>query len=276
MNTNTICALIVFYTLVVPSVVTSQVTMDMEVLGGVTLNGKNNNYSDETYSFELKNGFSYGLGFDIWLPKDYGISFGFRHSKSTARNTLNYPDGFMVSSHSFSSGKLEDRIFYFGMKKRFFIDAHQSLCFTPHLGFSYNPFIFDNEDMSYIESFEFDNYTQVESRSTYSRFHSSNVGKSQGYLGSFGGRLGVGIEKNIPNVGTFSLSAIYTVDLRKSVDRNLYVYQFSTVSDNSTGAQQTFFYQNDDSRNISRNFLLIELGFKMPGSILLSKGKGSN
>ncbi|MFK7786560.1 MAG: hypothetical protein AB8B56_15680 [Crocinitomicaceae bacterium] len=256
--------------LLLPTIASSQVSMDMEVLGGVTINGNNNNYSDGTYSFELKDGVSYGLGFDIWFPKDFGLSFGYRLSQSATRNSINYPQGFIIGSSGALGGVLKDRIFYIGAKKQFFLDTKRSWSVIPHLGFSYNPFFFDSEDREYNAVSEYNTTTVIDDHYVYNRFNKT----SEKYLGSFGGRIGVGIEKEINNIGTFSLGVVYTMDLTKSVDRILYVQKYSSQIETSTGVvEQSFVYSNINTEEIRRNYLLIEVGFKMPCSILLSKGK---
>lgn len=60
---------IVILLLIISKIYFSQVTMNLDLLGVMTLNGNKYNYNDDTYNFKLQNGFSREIGFDIWFPK---------------------------------------------------------------------------------------------------------------------------------------------------------------------------------------------------------------
>ena len=164
-----------------PNLVISQLTMDLELLGGMTFNGNKYDYSDDSYSFKLKNGPSFGLGMDIWTPKDYSFSFGYRLSQSNARSTIDYPDGFRLVKESMRSGVLKDYIFYLGVKKKFYLG--ESFSVIPFVGLYYNLFIFDSMDRKIDHTLEENGATYVEFRNFYTRFN--NVGskflRSTGY-----------------------------------------------------------------------------------------------
>lgn len=249
---------------------TSQITMDIELLGGITLNGNKYDYSDDTYNFQLKNGSSYGLGFDIWFPKEYALSFGYRLSQSVTRSTINYPEGFRTSQTSFPNGVLKDRIFYLGLKKKFHLGNTFSL--TPFTGLYYNSFFFDNEDREGLVVVERENQVFFENKNFHARFNN----RGSMFYGALGAQLGIGISKKIPKVGSFSLNMSYSIDFRRSVEQSVYAFAHNVVSNIETGEiEHTNYYYNYESRNLARNFIQIEVGFKMPCSILLSKKKAN-
>lgn len=260
--------LLILSFLILPKLGTSQVTMDIELLGGITLNGNKYDYSDDSYSFELKDGASYGIGFDIWFQKKYSLSFGYRQSQSGTRSTFIYPAGFPTGARSFSNGVLKDRIFYLGVKKKF--DLGKAFSLIPLISLYYNPFFFDNEELKYSSTVQVGNTSFSETSNFYARFNGSGK-KSYGALGA---RIGIGIEKEIPNIGSFSLNIKYNIDMLRSVDRIVYAYNNAVLTNSGTGSvEQTNYYYNFESQRFARNLLQIEVGFKMPCSILLSKGK---
>ena len=45
----------------------------------MTFNGKGYDMSDGRYSFNLQNGYNYGIGFDLWFKNNFGLSWGYSH-----------------------------------------------------------------------------------------------------------------------------------------------------------------------------------------------------
>lgn len=240
--------------------------MDLELLGGVTFNGNKYNYSDDSYSFQLKNGSSLGIGFDIWTRKEYSISFGYRFSKSSTRSTLVYPEGFRLGGESFPTGVLKDRVFYLGTKKRFYLGETVSI--MPFVGLYYNLFFFDNEERNIDHTLEENGSTYVEYRNVYARFN--NVGSK--FYGALGTKFGIGIEKKIANIGSFSLNVSYNWDMLRKVQHSIYATAYDAVYQEETGWNENLI-SHSQSQRFGRNLVQIELGFKMPCSILLGKVK---
>jgi hypothetical protein len=254
---------------------TAQLKMDMELLGGTIINGSKYNYQDDTHEFELKDGFSYGLGFDLWFPCEYSISFGLIHSLSVARTTMNYPD-FSPSYKSIRRyiGTLEDRMFYLGTKKKFHIGPTTSL--SPFLGFYYDFYSFDNEDMEKTEIIVQTQNSRLyyEAHHYYARFNSSNDGENN-LWGALGCRAGLTLEQDVGRIGKFSLNVYYGID-SKRMNRSIYTYYNYYETDLSTGQELiSYSYYNLENQLFRRNMFQIELGFKMPCSMEFGKNKNA-
>lgn len=256
--------LILLLLFIAPKLGMSQSTMDIELLGGITFNGNKYNYSNNSYDFKLKNGSSFGLELDIWTPKNYSVSFGYRLSQSSTRSTIVYPEGFRLSKESFSNGVLKDRVFYFGLKKK--VSLGEAFSVLPFVGLYYNLFFFENEEKKAEHTIDSEGSTYVEYRNIYARFN--NVGSK--FYGAIGTRIGIGLEKEITNIGNFSLNLSYNWDMLRKVKHSIYVATYDAVFQEDSGWAENY-YNNDQSRRFGRNMLQIEIGFKMPCSILLAK-----
>ena len=248
----------------------AQLKMDIEILGGAIINGSKYNYQDDTHEFELKDGFSYGLGFDLWLPSEYSISFGFTRSQSVARTTMNHPSSSSIpgyySSRSYL-GSLNDRIFYLGTKKKFHIGNTTSL--SPLLGFYYDFYSFDKEDREASGTVVQNNRLYHESYHYYARFNSSG----NKFWGAFGGRAGLTLEQEVGRIGKLSLNVSYGIDFKK-LNRIIYTYYNYSDTDLITGqVENSYSYNNHENQTFRRNLFQIELGFKMPCSMEFGKNK---
>ena len=245
---------------------TAQVKLDIELNSGLILNGKTYDHIDEETSFDLKNGYSYGLGFDLWIKNNWAISFGYSLGQSRAIFKTNYPEGFRFLSRGHSAGVLKDRIFYLGGKKSFSIGEATSI--EPFLGIYYNPFFFETDDMrtTYIteqqgiQFYEYDHH--------YARF---NAGDSK-LFGAYGGRLGLTIAQSVGNIGTFSLSMAYSLDATQNLRQVIFTetnYQIWNTA--SSTIEDEFYHFEYENIQRGRHLWQIELGFKMPCSVLLGK-----
>jgi len=242
----------------------SQVKLDLEFLAGMTLNLNRFDYEDAEYKFDLKNGYSYGVGFDLWLPNEFSISFGYVFSESSARSQYNWP--YSVSAIGFGLGTLRDRIFYLGTKKKIYISHTTKL--IPFVGIYYDPIFFESTDREYSYFEEFDDYQYYEEIHNYTRFNPA----ISGFHGALGGRIGFGIEKEIENIGRFSLHITYSIDFLKNVSHLTYASYYNYTVDPEEGElTPTSYYSHYTSERIGRNLLQVEFGFKMPCSMLFDK-----
>jgi len=252
----------------------AQLKMDMELLGGAIINGSKYNYQDDTHGFELKDGFSYGLGFDLWFPCEYSISFGLIRSQSVARTTMNLPSfstpGLYTTTRLYI-GSLIDRTFYLGTKKKFHIGNTTSL--SPFLGIYYDFYSFDSNDREASVTLTQNNRLYHEAYYYYARFNRSSWGENK-LWGALGGRAGLTLEQDVGRIGKLSLNVSYGIDFMR-MNRSTYANYYYSETDLSTGQELiSYSYSNNENQIFRRNLLQIELGFKMPCSMEFGKSKG--
>lgn len=245
----------------------AQLTLDIELLGGALINSKKYNYSDENYAFNVKNGILRGIGFDLNISYQYALSLTYLKSSTVTRSKINFPEESRLSQSNSTAGILNDNIVQLGIKRKFQLE--NNFQFIPFVGLYYNNFLFDNEDRKYTSTLHESEMTYMEDRDIYARFNNSHNSSNHFFYGAFGTSLGLGIEKTFPSVGRFSLNVGYNIDLLRKVEQVIHasIYDFSV---NNTDNTTTVYYHSVyEKRELARNTLHIELGFKMPCSILL-------
>ncbi|MFT6245933.1 MAG: hypothetical protein ACJA0U_000617 [Salibacteraceae bacterium] len=242
----------------------SQIKLDIELVSGYIINGKTYDFSENATNFDLTNGFTYGLGFDLWLKEDWSLSFGFSLGQSRAQIKRTFSGEFKgITSSGGNVGTLKDRVFYLGVKKNILIGNSTSI--QPFLGLYYNPFFFDSQDIKYSVYSNDADFDYFESEDLYARF---NMGNSA-LQGSFGGRIGMGISQKVRNIGVFSLSMSYSLDLAKNLDQKINANSHYIKWDGVSSTYDYEYYNNTyETFERGRHLWQVEVGFKMPCSIL--------
>ena len=242
----------------------SQAKLDIELLAGTTINGSKYDFSNDRYEFKLRDGFSRGIGFDIWFNNDYSISFGFNHSNSKTRSSFYYTNN---SEMSTMSGNLIDRIIYLGTKKR--LNIGKKTAIIPFLGIIANAYSYDSKDIERKTTVQNTNFEEEELETfSYVRFNNSNPL----FYGSFGTKFGTSLEQNLGNWGKVSLNISYSLATLKDVEhsKDTYINEISTDPTTNISTLNTQ-YQLNKRQQFRRNLLQIEVGFKMPCSIRSNK-----
>lgn len=240
----------------------SQITMDMELKGAYTINGPKYLFSDGAVFFDLNNGFTYGVNFDLRFAPTVALSFGHLYSQSstTLRQT------FRRSGFDHASGSLKDRIFDLGIKK-YFPAKKYGLSLAAFVGVFGNFYFFENNDIQVNSSATTADYYNIVQSNSSVRFNKlANL--------AIGPKLGFYIEKNFERIGRLIVGVSYGFELTNGVDRVISADMFESEKDLATGEVTVFL---DDNRTITntltRNPFMIEIGFRMPGAMILKEKK---
>jgi hypothetical protein len=239
----------------------AQVTMDLELKAAYTINGPKYLFSDNVVFFDLNDGFAYGVNFDLRFKPTVALSFGhiYSQSSSTLRHT------FSQSGFDHNSGVLKDRIFDLGIKKYFPLKRGISL--AAFVGIFTNFYKFEHQDISVNSSITTTTtFNSIESDS-YVRFNKLTNA-------AIGPKLGFYFEKNFSRIGRFIIGISYGFELTKGVERviSAEIYEF----EKDLGTNQYTELLNEDkyiTHELTRNPFMIEIGFRMPGAMILKEKK---
>ena len=245
----------------------AQAKLDIELKTGLLLNGRHLDIIDDDLGFDLRNGFSYGIGFDLWWNEKWATSFGYSLGQSFASFRTRFPEGHPISAMQRTVGVLKDRLFYLTVKRSQDITPSTSVALSA--GLYYNPYFFDSDDIDYNAK-----YTMLD-RDYYidsyyiARFNSTNNGP----YGALGAQLGFTLSQSASRFGVFSVGVNYGIDLKKSVDQTIIGSEYQMILDSKSGELiDAFSLSNYQNVNRGRHVWQVEFGFKMPCSILLGKG----
>jgi hypothetical protein len=254
----------------ISSFVFSQAELEIELKTGITVNNNKMNPSHDQFDLNLQNGHSYGLGFDIWLPKNFGLSFGYSLSNSNVSGKIYFPENYGIESSLKHLGRLSEKIFYLGVKKK--LEFSDKTSVSPFIGLFYNAFFFleTGESIGGGGVWYTNGDYHYHSTEMYGAFESL----SNNFYGSIGTKIGATIEQKIGKAGTLSLNVSYALDLNK----NLWIMagsQSQTTIEDENGLilQQNTTGTLEHSIGVRRNLLMFELGYKMPCSISIGKDK---
>ncbi|MCG8573387.1 MAG: hypothetical protein MI810_00765 [Flavobacteriales bacterium] len=249
----------VFLLLFCSSYLQAQISMDMEVKSAFVINGPKYEFSDDFLTFDLQNGYAYGVGFDLRLKPTTALSFSYLFSQSDAL----VKQKFTSHNHAYTAGTLKDYLIELGIKK--FFPLKKGISVAAFIGAFANPYKLETLDRELASTATTAaTYTQIQSES-YIRFTPVNTI-------AIGPKLGFYLQKSFPRIGRFSMGVSYGFELTKGVDRIIYLKMDEQITNLSTSVKtNTISEEKYITNTFPRNPFLIEFSFKMPGSMIFKE-----